>query len=57
MVDEVDMVLYNGFMCRFLVFLLIEVIRLRFENNYYRSVEVLRYDVEVMLFNVEIFFG
>ncbi|CAN7003997.1 unnamed protein product [Brassica oleracea var. botrytis] len=42
---------------RFPVPLSIEVIRSRLENNYYRSLEALRHDVEVMLSNAETFFG
>ncbi|KAL0348600.1 UNVERIFIED_CONTAM: PH-interacting protein [Sesamum angustifolium] len=42
---------------RFPVPLSLEVIQSRLENNYYRSLEAMRHDVEVMLSNAESYFG
>ncbi|XP_011100778.1 bromodomain and WD repeat-containing protein 3-like [Sesamum indicum] len=47
----------TNFINRFPVPLSLEVIQLRLENNYYRSLEAMRHDVEVMLSNAESYFG
>lgn len=44
-------------MCRFPVPLSLEIIWARLENNYYRSLEGMKHDIEVMLSNAESYFG
>ncbi|KAI3469301.1 hypothetical protein Pfo_025964 [Paulownia fortunei] len=48
-----------NFLCTFVfpVPLSLEVIQSRLENNYYRSLEAMKHDVEVMLSNAESYFG
>lgn len=43
--------------CRFVVPLSLEVILLRLENNYYRSLDAVKHDIKVMLSNAETFFA
>ncbi|KAL8100403.1 uncharacterized protein LOC141684645 [Apium graveolens] len=45
------------FVNRFPVPLSLEVIQLRLENNYYRSVEAVKHDIAVVLANAESYFG
>ncbi|KZV17019.1 bromodomain and WD repeat-containing protein 3 [Dorcoceras hygrometricum] len=45
------------FINRFPVPLTLELIHSRLENNYYRSLEALKHDIEVMLLNAESYFG
>lgn len=47
----------SNFLNRFPVPLSLEVIRSRLENNYYRSLEAVKHDINVMLSNAETFFG
>ncbi|XP_057956949.1 uncharacterized protein LOC131150327 [Malania oleifera] len=47
----------SNFLNRFPVPLSLEVIQLRLENYYYRSLEAVKHDVEVMLANAELYFG
>ncbi|KAL6522887.1 hypothetical protein OROHE_016734 [Orobanche hederae] len=47
----------TSFINRFPVPLSLEVIQSRLENNYYRSLESMKHDVEVMLSNAESYFG
>ncbi|KAK4425942.1 PH-interacting protein [Sesamum alatum] len=47
----------TNFINRFPVPLSLEVIQSRLENNYYRSLESMKHDVEVMLSNAESYFG
>lgn len=44
-------------MCRFPVPLSLETIRARLENNYYRSLEGMKHDIEVVLSNAESYCG
>ena len=43
--------------CRFAVPLSLEVILMRLENSYYRSLDAVKHDIKVMLSNAEIFFA
>ncbi|KAL8481278.1 hypothetical protein ACS0TY_027705 [Phlomoides rotata] len=47
----------TNFINRFPVPLSLEVIQSRLENNYYRSLDAMQHDIEVMLSNVESYFG
>ncbi|CAN0855480.1 Bromodomain and WD repeat-containing protein 1 [Linum grandiflorum] len=47
----------SNFINRFPVPISLGLIKSRLENNYYRSVEALRHDVQVMLQNAETYFG
>lgn len=42
---------------RYPVPLSLDVIQLRLENNYYRTLEAVKHDIEVMLSNAESYFG
>lgn len=43
--------------CRFPVPLSLEIIELRLENNYYRSLSAMEHDITVMLNNAKVYFG
>ncbi|KAG8370507.1 hypothetical protein BUALT_Bualt14G0124000 [Buddleja alternifolia] len=45
------------FMNRFAVPLSLEIIQSRLENNYYRSLEAMKHDIEVVVSNAESYFG
>ncbi|GAB4843025.1 hypothetical protein Ancab_013002 [Ancistrocladus abbreviatus] len=47
----------SNFLNRFPVPLSLDVIQSRLENNYYRSLEAVKHDVQVMLTNAESYFG